>query len=90
MEAKEEENVTCTAEQVVNYIPTGGMRNLPPKTSLGAGILSPIGTGNDIFSSFENDPENTPKTAKSPLNTVVFNGGRCRTRTCDPLRVRHI
>ena len=78
----------CIKKQVMNDIPRGGINSLSLKTSLGDGILSHIEAHNGTFEGEGQSGENDRKPLKTLVNTGVLNGGRCRTRTCDPLRVR--
>ena len=61
----------CIKKQVMNDIPQGGIKNLPPYLPLGEGNSGHFEVHNGTFSSFENTPKNTPKTAKTPVNTGV-------------------
>ena len=76
----------CEAVQVANLNP----ENVSPKTSLGTGILSLVEAQKDTFSSFEEEPKNAPKTAKTPVKPGFLNGGPCWNRTSDQVIMSHL
>ena len=74
---------TCTQEQVMNDIPQGGIKNLPPYLPLGGGNSGHFEAHNSTFPRFEEHNENAQKTAKKTINTGEKDGAGHGVRTRD-------